>query len=199
MCLAVACVAESGKASYCSAASYGPLIGSFRPSRRDLPATCARAARRPLRGWRYSMPVPAGETSGSFCTQMRAEGFRPQPRHGSSAIADAANGFDDGPICNSPRVVILVPAEGAGLRLLFFLHPALPAEHAIGRFPRADRGSPTHDKSPNLWRMRADCRQHYAPAAAVFKAAPRFFRADRPCHFACLSNGRPIRTHCHCA
>ena len=49
-----------------------------------------------LRVERYSAPEPTGETTGSFCTQMRAKGFRPQPRQGSSVIAATADGFDDG-------------------------------------------------------------------------------------------------------
>jgi hypothetical protein len=44
----------------------------------------------------YSVPAPTGETTGSFCARMRAKGCRPQPRHGSSAIAATADGFDDG-------------------------------------------------------------------------------------------------------
>lgn len=44
----------------------------------------------------YSVPAPTGETTGSFCARMRAKGCRPQPRHGSSAIAATAVGFDDG-------------------------------------------------------------------------------------------------------
>jgi hypothetical protein len=96
----------------------------FSPFSERSPGALCTSRQETLRGRRYSMPVPAGETSGSFCTQMCAELFRPQPRLGSSAIADAANGFDDGLTCNSPRVVILVSAEGASLRLLFFSNPA---------------------------------------------------------------------------
>ncbi len=48
------------------------------------------------------MPVPAGETTGSFCARMRAEGFRPQPRHGPGAIADAATGSTDGHVLRQP-------------------------------------------------------------------------------------------------
>ncbi|AKU14446.1 hypothetical protein AzCIB_4560 [Azoarcus sp. CIB] len=58
-------------------------------------------------GRRYSVPVPAGGTTGSLCARMCAEGCRPQPRHGSGAIADAASGFDDGRDCHSPQVVSL--------------------------------------------------------------------------------------------
>ncbi len=49
-----------------------------------------------LRADVYSVPAPTGETTGSFCARMRAKGCRPQPRHGSSAIAATADGFDDG-------------------------------------------------------------------------------------------------------
>lgn len=49
-----------------------------------------------LRVERYSVPAPTGGTTGSFCAQMRAKGYRPQPRHGSSAIAATADGSDDG-------------------------------------------------------------------------------------------------------
>lgn len=69
------------------AALKGPLVPCLddRTSRQET-----------LRVERYSVPAPTGETTGSFCTQMRAKGCRPQPRHGSSAIAATADGFDDG-------------------------------------------------------------------------------------------------------
>lgn len=59
---------------------------------------CVEVARQQetLRVERYSVPAPTGETTGSFCARMRAKEYRPKPRHGSSAIAATADGFDDG-------------------------------------------------------------------------------------------------------
>ncbi len=75
---------------------------------------CCDASRQeaPWGRW-YSVPVPAGGTTGSLCARMCAEGCRPQPRHGSGEIADAASGFDDGRDCHSPQVVLSSPAEGS--------------------------------------------------------------------------------------
>ncbi|CAI07506.1 hypothetical protein ebA2457 [Aromatoleum aromaticum EbN1] len=85
-----------------------PLIEMLPPMTRGLltPGYAGEPSGDPS-GRRYSVPVPAGGTTGSLCARMCAEGYRPQPRHGSGAIADAASGFGDGRDCHSPQVVSL--------------------------------------------------------------------------------------------
>ena len=62
-------------------------------------------------GRRYSVPVPAGGTTGSLCVWMHARGCRLQPRNGPGEIADAANGLDDGLACLQPTggLILLQP------------------------------------------------------------------------------------------
>lgn len=67
------------------------------------------------------MPVPAGETSGSLCVWMHARGFRPQPRNGPGAIAEAMNGFDDGLICQGNSRVVRLSSVGGPTASDFFL------------------------------------------------------------------------------
>ena len=84
-----------------------PLIEVLLPICERSPDALARKTARYQEtacGRRYSVPVPAGERTGSLCVWMHARGFRPQPRNGPGAIADATNGFDDGLACNSPQV-----------------------------------------------------------------------------------------------
>ena len=82
-----------------------PLIDVLPSIRERSPDALARKAARcqeTVCGRRYSVPVPAGGTTGSLCVWIHARGCRPQPRNGPGEIADAANGFDDGLACLQP-------------------------------------------------------------------------------------------------
>ena len=74
-------------------------------------------------GRRYSVPVPAGETTGSLCARMCASKCRPQPRHGSGVIAVTADGFDDGLVLYQPTGGSLLDGGPARSSAPFSCHP----------------------------------------------------------------------------
>lgn len=66
--------------------------------------------------------VPNGEKLGSFCAQMCARGYRPQPRKRSGAIAAAENGFDDDRFLTQPTGgFLLLSRRPQNLRRLLLL------------------------------------------------------------------------------
>lgn len=58
-------------------------------------------------GRRYSVPEPAGESTGAFCARMCARQYRPQPRYGSGVNAGTVDGSTDDRTLCSPWVVTL--------------------------------------------------------------------------------------------
>ncbi|AIL62212.1 hypothetical protein PSAKL28_30220 [Pseudomonas alkylphenolica] len=68
---------------------HGLLIGTLYVRPEGSPGALRARCQETLRGRRCSPPVPAGETTGSFCARMCAERYRPQPRNGSGAICSS--------------------------------------------------------------------------------------------------------------
>ena len=62
-----------------------PIRLYFPWTSKGLPTTSRRRREETLRGLWYSVPVPAGETTGSLCARMCAIPYRLQSRHGPGA------------------------------------------------------------------------------------------------------------------
>ena len=128
--------------------------------------------------------------TGSLCARIHARGFRPQPRNGPGAIADAANGFDDGLACLQPTGG-LIPLRRSPLRGFGACWSWQTDRH---RFPTSTRAKPDGGGSISIGdgacrgsilpACVADGRQHHALAAPVFKAATRFAALTDPVRFA---------------